>query len=204
MAKKKTSKAAKKKAVKKAPVKKSIPPKKPVARKKNVAKKPAAKKVPAKKEVVVKEKKPPKKKKIVSPLKAKEKREFRKLLLTLRDRYVQEVGFLAGDNLNRSSRESSGKLSNYGIQTDQGTDNFDRELALNLVSGEQDIIYEIDEALRRLDINTYGVCEYSEEPIEIERLRAIPYARHSIKAQTELEKGRTKFRPFGPTISKVP
>ena len=73
---------------------------------------------------------------------------------------VDEIAFLAGDNLNRSQRESSGDLSSYSFHmADQGTDNFDREFALNLVSSEQDVLYEIDDALRRIDMGTYGVCE---------------------------------------------
>ena len=85
---------------------------------------------------------------------------------------------------------------------EEGTDNFNREFALKLVSSEQDIIYEIDEALRRLKNGTYGICETSGEPIEKERLKVLPHARHSVKIQSDLEKGRVRYRPFGPTISR--
>lgn len=133
---------------------------------------------------------------------AKELKEYKQLLLNLRDRIVDEINFLAGDNLNRSQRESSGDLSSYSFHmADQGTDNFDREFALNLVSSEQDALYEIDEALRRIDNGSYGICELSGEPIERERLKVLPYARHSVKAQSLMERGKTRFRPFGPTIS---
>ncbi len=121
---------------------------------------------------------------------------LRELLISMRERITGELTFLADDNLNRSSRDVSGDLSNYSIHmADQGTDNFDREFALSLVSNEQDIIYEIDEALQRMDKGTYGYCEVSGEPIEKERLKAIPYTRYSIAAQTELERGRSPNRP---------
>lgn len=130
--------------------------------------------------------------------------DFRKALLNFRDRLVDEIGFLSGDNLARNSREASGDLSNYSLHmADQGTDNFDREFALNLVSGEHDVLYEIDEALQRIDAGTYGICEMTQQPIEKERLKVIPYARYSVKAQSELERGKTKYRPFGPTLSQL-
>lgn len=130
-------------------------------------------------------------------LSAKDLDTFRKLLLNLRDRIVDGISFLAGDNLNHSQREASGDLSNYGIHmADQGTDNFDREFALSLVSNEQEVLYEIDEALHRIESGTYGICEMTGQPIEIERLKVLPYARYCREAQEQIEKKRKRFRPF--------
>ena len=135
-------------------------------------------------------------------LTAKELEQFRKLLLELRDKVLDGIQFLSGDNLNRSQRDVSGDLSGYSLHmADQGTDNYDREFALNLVSSEQDILYEIDEALRRIDDGTYGICEMSGEPIERARLKALPHARYSVTAQSEMERGQKRYRPFGPTLS---
>jgi RNA polymerase-binding transcription factor DksA len=117
---------------------------------------------------------------------------------------VDEIQFLAGDNLNRSPRESSGDLSSYSFHmADQGTDNFDREFALNLVSSEQDALYEIDDALRRIEMGTYGVCENCNKAIEKARLAALPFAKLCIGCKSESEKGKSRFRPFGPTISQT-
>jgi len=64
--------------------------------------------------------------------------KYRKLLLELRDHLIDGVNFLASDNLKRSNREASGELSGYSLHmADAGTDNFDREFALSLVSNEQ-------------------------------------------------------------------
>ena len=129
--------------------------------------------------------------------------EYKKILEKVRDRVVDEISFLAGDNLNRSPRDSSGDLSSYSFHmADQATDNFDREFALNLVSSEQDVLYEIDDALRRIDMGTYGVCENCNKPIEKARLMALPFAKMCIVCKSESEKGKTRFRPFGPTISQ--
>ncbi len=143
-----------------------------------------------------------KRKSNVKKLTAKELREFRQALLNLRDQVVDGISFLAGDNLNRSQRDASGDLSGYSLHmADQGTDNYDREFALNLVSSEQDLLYEIDEAIRRIDAKTYGICELTGEAIERARLNIIPYARYSVAAQSEMERGKTRYRPFGPTLS---
>ena len=58
--------------------------------------------------------------------------------------------------------------------------NFTKQL-----SSEQDVLFEIDEAIRRIENGTYGICEMTDEPINIERLEALPYVRHSIKAQSD-------------------
>jgi RNA polymerase-binding transcription factor DksA len=144
-------------------------------------------------------KKPKKEKKLT----AAELKKYRQALLNLRDQVVDGISFLAGDNLNRSQRDVSGDLSGYSLHmADQGTDNYDREFALNLVSSEQDLLYEIDEAIRRIDDRKYGICEMTEEQIERARLDVVPYARCSVLAQSEMEKGRTRYRPFGPTLSQ--
>lgn len=133
----------------------------------------------------------------VKPLTKKEIAQHRNLLLELRDRVIDEISFLANDNLNRSSKESSGDLSSYSFHmADQGTDNFDREFAASLLNSEHDVLYEIDEALRRIEQGAYGVCEMSGKPIERERLKALPFARYCMAVQTEMERGKPRFRPF--------
>lgn len=179
-AKSKAVKAKAKPAAKAKPVKKAAKPA-PVA----------AKKAPARPEPPI-EVPPPK-----TPYNKKELLVFKDSLLKLRDRIVDEINFLANDNLNRSQRESSGDLSSYSFHmADQGTDNFDREFAANLLSSEQDVLYEIDEALRRIDGGTYGVCEATGQAIERDRLRVLPFARYCVAAQTEIERGKPRYRPF--------
>lgn len=136
------------------------------------------------------------------PLNKKDLEFHRDLLLKLRDRVIDEISFLANDNLNRSAKDSSGDLSSYSFHmADQGTDNFDREFAASLLNSEHDVLYEIEEALRRIDQGTYGVCEMSGNPIERERLKALPFARYSVAVQSEMERGKPRFRPFRRTSS---
>jgi len=131
------------------------------------------------------------------PLTKKDLEFHRDLLLKLRDRVIDEISFLANDNLNRSAKESSGDLSSYSFHmADQGTDNFDREFAASLLNNEHDVLYEIEEALRRIDQGEYGVCEMSGKPIERERLKVLPFARYCVAVQSEMERGKPRFRPF--------
>ncbi|RKX32865.1 MAG: hypothetical protein DRP22_01495 [Verrucomicrobia bacterium] len=134
------------------------------------------------------------------PLTVKEKKALKKALMDLRDRIIGEIQFLSSDNLSRSQRDATGDLSGYGLHmADQGTDNFDREFALNLMSNDQDILYEIDEALARLEAGTYGKCEKCGKYIDKGRLEALPFARLCIgcKSEEERQLGRARLAGGG-------
>lgn len=184
---------ATKKTAKKAPAKK-------VAVKKTASKKAPEKKAPVKKTV----------KKVTTPVAmtsggplsgkiarnkhftAKQLKVQLRRLLELRERVTGEISSVNRDSLSSNDRDPS--------LSDQGTDTFDREFALNQLSNEQDVLFEIDEAIRRLETGVYGICELTEKPINIERLETLPYVRYSIQAQSELEKGRNTYRPFGSSM----
>lgn len=102
-------------------------------------------------------------------------------LLELRDRLLAQMNGLA--------KESAETVTSYSLHMgDAGTDNFDRDFALSLLSSDQDAIYEIEEALRRIEKGTYGVCELTGKPIPRARLDAIPWTRFTVEAQAQLEK----------------
>ncbi len=119
-----------------------------------------------------------------------------KLLLNLRDRLLDDIEFHASDNLKRTQKDASSDLSAYSFHmADAGTDNFDREFALSMVSNEQELLYEINDALKRLENGAYGSCEVSGKPIPKARLNAIPWARCTVECQTEMEKTNQKRAP---------
>jgi len=74
-------------------------------------------------------------------------------------------------------------------QADQGTDDFDRRLSLELTSKEFEVLRQIDRALEKIQDNTYGVCDVTGDPIPLARLDAVPYATMTVKAQEQFEKG---------------
>lgn len=74
-------------------------------------------------------------------------------------------------------------------QADQGTDDFDRTISLEVTSRELHVLKQIERALEKIDDNTYGICDISGEEIPMARLEAVPYATMTVKAQEKLEKG---------------
>jgi len=108
-------------------------------------------------------------------------------LLQLRDAMVDSMAGVAQDTLR--SRAEGSEASAFGMhQADAGSDAYDRDFALSLLSQEQDALYEIDQALKRIELGTYGICEMSGKQIPRARLEAIPFARFTVECQSQLEK----------------
>jgi len=116
---------------------------------------------------------------------------YRQILLDLREQLVRQMNGLA--------KESAEQLPGYSMHmADSGTDNFDRDFALSLLSSDQDAIYEIDAALKRIERGSYGTCELTAKPIPKARLDAIPWARFTVEAQGQLERdGALRHRRLG-------
>jgi DnaK suppressor protein len=120
-------------------------------------------------------------------------RKQKEKLLQLRDAMVDSMAGVAQDTLR--SRAEGSEASAFGMhQADAGSDAYDRDFALSLLSQEQDALYEIDQALKRIELGTYGVCEMSGKPIPHARLEAIPFARFTVECQSQLEKQSKQSR----------
>jgi len=117
--------------------------------------------------------------------------KFCQNLLDLREQLTKQMSGLA--------EESAQELAGYSLHmADSGTDNFDRDFALSLLSSDQDAVYEIEEALKRIERKTYGVCELTGKSIPKARLEAIPWTRFTVEAQAQLEReGALKSRRLG-------
>jgi DnaK suppressor protein len=117
--------------------------------------------------------------------------EFRQLLLEKRHELVGDVDNLANEALRRSRGEASGDLSRMPIHmADIGTDNWEQEFTLGLIDNEQALLKEIDQALRRIEDRTYGVCLGTHKRIAVARLRAKPWAKYCIEYARLREQGR--------------
>jgi RNA polymerase-binding transcription factor DksA len=124
--------------------------------------------------------------------------KYYNLLIKLRDHVAQELNTHSEETLKRSSKEDSGDISSYSQHlADAGTDTFDRDFALSLVSSEQEALNEIEDAIQRMLSGTYGVCEITGDKITHERLTAVPFTRFSLEGQRQHEKTQRK------TISRV-
>lgn len=78
---------------------------------------------------------------------------------------------------------------------DRGTDEYDMGAALSLISSEQNALYEIDQAIHRIQAGTFGICEATGQPIPEERLDAIPWTRFTREVEEKLERERNAVKP---------
>lgn len=109
-------------------------------------------------------------------------------------------------DLTKDALEEQPSFSSH--MADAGTDTYDRDFALGMLSSEQDAVSEIELALDRIRTGTYGVCELTGKPIERARLEAIPWARFSTAAEKKLESEgalkRTKLGERGALVRESP
>ena len=122
-------------------------------------------------------------------------RRYYKLLIELRNHLTGQIDTHSEETLKRSSKDDAGDLSSYGQHmADAGTDTFDRDFALSLVSSEQEALSEVEAAIKRVKDGSYGICEITQKPIAKERLLAVPFTRYSAEAQKNIEKNRMRSR----------
>ncbi|MCB1277493.1 TraR/DksA C4-type zinc finger protein [Prosthecobacter sp.] len=119
-------------------------------------------------------------------------------LVELRDAYLNSIEGVASETI----RNENGDSSAFGMhQADAGSDAYDRDFALSLLGKEQDALYEINEALKRIETGTYGVCEGTGTKIPEERLEAMPFARFSVAYQEKIERSQMSGRWSRPVHS---
>lgn len=122
-------------------------------------------------------------------------KRYYKLLIDLRTHLTAGIELHSEETLKRSAKDDAGDLSSYGQHmADAGTDTFDRDFALSLVSSEQEALSEIEAAIQRVRDGSYGVCEITQKPIAKDRLLAVPFTRYSAEAQKNLERNRHRSR----------
>jgi RNA polymerase-binding protein DksA len=119
----------------------------------------------------------------------KELADFKKLILKKKEEILGEIKHISEDTLNKSQRDAAGDISGYTYHmADVATDTYDREFSLGLASNEREFLYELDDALKKIDEGTFGICEECKSLITKTRLKAVPHARLCIKCQEKKEK----------------
>ena len=109
-------------------------------------------------------------------------------LVELRDHLLRQRFELTQDAL-----EEKPSFSTH--MADAGTDSYDRDFALGLLSSDQDAVYEVEEALQRIRSGNFGVCELTGQRIEPARLEVIPWTRFSTEAEKQLEREGARKSP---------
>ncbi|MDD5566470.1 MAG: TraR/DksA family transcriptional regulator [Candidatus Omnitrophica bacterium] len=118
----------------------------------------------------------------------KELVEFRKLIVKRKNEILENLDRISEDTLKKSQKDASGDISGYTYHmADVATDNYDREFSLGLASNERQLLYELDDALKKIEESSFGVCEDCKGLITKTRLKALPYARLCLKCQEKRE-----------------
>jgi DnaK suppressor protein len=119
----------------------------------------------------------------------KELSEFRKVILKIKEKVAGDIKHISDDTLKKSQKDASGDISGYSYHmADVATDTYDREFSLGLASNEQKALYELDDALKRIEEGTFGICEECKCAMTKTRLKAVPYARLCVKCQEKKER----------------
>lgn len=118
------------------------------------------------------------------PLKKSEIDHFKKRLLDLR---VQIMQAIEGSKKEVTAPDEAKGYSQHSA--DEGTDDFVKQINLEVTNKEFGLLRQIDRALEKIEEGTYGFCDITEEEIPVKRLEAIPYATMTVKAQEKFEKG---------------
>ena len=114
-------------------------------------------------------------------------KKFEKLLLAERDHLATSIRGIEESTLYETNPENGGDFAGFA---EAGTDNFERETALHIASGESQWLQDVADALKRIKNGSYGLCEGCSKDINPRRLEAFPSARFCIECQAKREKNR--------------
>ena len=124
-------------------------------------------------------------------------KQLKALLLEERTKVASEIRSIAQE-ASKNPREASGDLSAYTVHmADMSADTYERELAMNLAGSSQEVLYQIEDALKQIDEGTYGICQQCAKPISVSRLRAVPYTSLCISCQRTKEQKTKKSASGG-------
>ena len=106
---------------------------------------------------------------------------IKKMLLKMREELLSDIS--------KSMRSESNPLkSEIGDLYDLATSERERELSFLLTDRDRKKLNQIDEALRRVEDGSYGICESCGEEISKGRLLAMPFTKLCVNCQAEQEK----------------
>ena len=126
-------------------------------------------------------KKAPPKKKVTRKPKKDWRDDVKKMLLQMRKELLLEV--------TQTMRAESDHLKfDIGDFYDHASTDRDRELALMLADRDREKLTHVDDALKRIEAGSYGICESCEEEIDRERLAAMPFTKLCLSCQEDLER----------------
>lgn len=119
----------------------------------------------------------------------KELKIFKDLILKRKEEILEGIKHISDDTLKKSQKDASGDISGYTYHmADVATDTYDREFSLSIASSERKVLYDIEDALKKIEDGTYGFCEVCKKTISKVRLKAVPYTKLCLECQETREK----------------
>ncbi|MFC1675265.1 TraR/DksA family transcriptional regulator [Candidatus Omnitrophota bacterium] len=120
----------------------------------------------------------------------KELAEFKKLILKRKSEIIDNINHISEYAMKKSQKDAAGDISGYTYHmADVATDTYDREFSMSLASNDREFLYELDDALKRIEEGRFGVCDSCKRMVTKVRLRAVPHARSCVKCAKKLERG---------------
>lgn len=113
----------------------------------------------------------------------KELERLKKSLLSSRAKLVDNTEHMENDV--HTNTQGGGVKFNH--MADAGSDTFEMDFSMEQLESKENLIYDIDEALQRIENGSYGVCDTCSKKITLERLRAIPFTSNCLSCQEEAE-----------------
>ena len=108
---------------------------------------------------------------------------YREILTQLRREVSGDISSLEADAFS-----TDGDRLSVDNPADIGSESFAQEFSLELLQRDEATLAEIDEALERVRVGTFGLCESCEEGIPKARLNAVPHARFCVECQRKNER----------------
>lgn len=119
----------------------------------------------------------------------KELEYFKKIIFKIKEKILDEIKRISEDTLKKSQKDAAGDISGYTYHmADVASDTYDREFSLGLASNERQSLYELDDALKKIEEGTFGICEECKSLISRTRLKVVPFARLCVRCQEKKEK----------------
>ena len=115
--------------------------------------------------------------------------QLRERMLEERQRVADAIDNIHAENPGTIGEETEETTFQDNHLGDIATATFDREMASTLEDNSAHVLAEIDAALKRIDEGTFGVCTRCGQPIDAERLEALPWATLCIEDKRKQERG---------------
>ncbi len=121
---------------------------------------------------------------------AKDFDELRARLQSELKRLTEEV-----EQLKASARPANERRegSPFGKREEEATESFEFEKRLALEKRTKDLLVEVEHALEKFEQGTYGQCDNCGQPIDPDRLEALPQANLCLTCKAQTKDAKAKF-----------